>query len=144
MSIKKIVSYIASKFDTTAQRIEDVPIIGRYLAKPFFFFSDSIDLISNYLDYVNDAWEWLKKEFLALPSFEDLLKALEGHYGILTKTPLEIYGTIEVYIPEIPSIEDIIERVLSRLPDIPTIETVTLWISDAFETILDKLFEEGK
>lgn len=139
--------FIADKFDNVAASIDGIPLIGKYLAIPFYFFSDNFQYISDLFLTVNDWWEWLKAEFLALPTFEVLINALEARFNILIKTAQDVYEWIEPYIPEIPdwipgSFEELINEILDRIPDIPTKEDIINWVSEVFENILDRLFAE--
>lgn len=148
-NIAGLLETIASKFDEIADTVDGVPFIGDYLALPFYFisarfeslvnnfesFSDWCDTIGEiiggevgkFLDLLNHLRNEFIDVFNALPTFEELSDMLQEHFEILTKTPETLAEWIKDYLPSIPTLENIIEVV-----------------SEAFEAILDKLFEEGK
>lgn len=146
-NITALFEIIATIFDEIADSVDGIPIIGDYLAIPFYStasqfenlvnnfssFSDWCDTIGeiiggeigNFLILLNRLHNDFIDVFNALPSFEELIGFLEEHFEILTMTPEKFYEWIKDFLPPIPTTENIIEGV-----------------SDAFESILDKLFEE--
>lgn len=148
-NIASLFESIASKVDEVADTIDGIPLIGDYLAIPFFSLSSlfqslshNFEGFSDWTDTIGDViggevgkiinlLNVLRNEFVdafnTLPSFEELMKLLEDRFEILTLTPEKLYEWIKDYLPPIPTIENIIE-----------------WVSEAFESILDKIFEEGK
>ena len=148
-NIASLFEKIASKFDEVADKIDGIPLFGDYLALPFYSLSTLFQSLSNNFEGFSDWTDTigdiiggkvgevlnllnvLRGEFVdafnTLPSFEDLIKLLEEHFEILRLTPEKLYEWIKDFLPPIPTIENIID-----------------WVSDSFESILDKLFEEGK
>jgi len=148
-NIASIFETIASKCDEVADRIEDIPLLGDYLALPFYsfetqfqFVSDNLENFSDWTDTIGDIiggevgkflnmLNILRNEFIdvfnGLPTFEELIGFLEERFEILTKTPEQLVDWIKDFLPPIPTIENIVD-----------------WVAGAFESILDKLFEEGK
>ena len=140
---------IATTFDEIADSVDGIPLLGGYFAIPFYFIASKIQNLSdnfvNFSDWCDSIGEVITGEvggfinllsnlrgefvdtFNALPSFEELITFLEGRFEILTKTPEQVVEWIKEYLPPIPTTENIIE-----------------WVSNGFESILDKLFEEGK
>lgn len=148
-NIASLFESIASKVDEIADTVDGVPFIGDYLALPFHFISNRFEsLVNNFESFSDwcdtigdviggkigkflDLLNHLRNEFIdvfnALPTFEELADMLKEHFEILTKTP-----------------ETLAEWIKDYLPYIPTPETIIAWIAEAFEGILDKLFEEDK
>lgn len=138
---------IATKVDEIADKVDGVPLIGDYLGLQFYFIASRIENLVNNFEEFSDWCDTigdiiggevgkflnllnvLRNEFIdifnALPSFDELLKHLEERFEILTKTPEQLSEWIKDY-----------------LPYIPTPETIIAWVSEAFEVILDILFEE--
>jgi len=167
--ISDALEWIATKFDDTAQAIDGIPLIGDYLAAPFYFFADNFQYVSDLFETVDDWWEWLKTSFEALPVWDTVAAQIEATWSILTMSAEDLYNWIAPYVPSLPdwfptslddlialieenapslpdwfptSLDDLVALILEKLPPIPTLENIVEWVSNAFESILDKLFEE--
>lgn len=142
---------IADMFDTTAGYIDGVPLIGEYLASPFYFFGDEFDSIADFFLGVDDWWEWLKGEFEDLPSWDDLISALESKYGSLVETAAGMTDWLKEELESRYAILLESATVLDWITNAPAWfseefakmkDTVVDWIVDSFESILDRIFAE--
>lgn len=147
--ISSLFTYVSDKLDSTADLIENIPFLGEYLSSPFYFLADIFDSIS---DAFLDISDWMDESidaFNGLPDWTDVLTALRGHFEVLRYSVADLIALIIEKLPDLPdwlpgSLEEFIELIIENLPDIPTIEDIINWVAEAFESILDKLFEEGK
>lgn len=147
--VSDTMEWIADKFDNTASFIVDIPLLGKYLASPFYFLADKFEYLSILFLNIEKWFDWLKTSFEALPTWEELVNMLEAQWDILTKTPEEVFKWLQPYLPEIPkwiptTLEELIDLIKESLPEIPTIETVIEWIGEQFEKVLDIAFKEDK
>ncbi len=158
--LKTTINDIAAKLDSVAQTIDGVPIIGDYLAAPFYIIADSLEWACDLIQNVDEWWEWLKTGFDALPVWTDVVKAIEATWPLLTMTPAQLYDLIKGFIPALPawlptSLADMKTLVLSWIPALPDWlptsldELVTLvyekvvelfaWLPDSFDALWDMI-----
>ena len=91
--------YLETEFDRLADAIEDVWIIGDYLAYPF----RAVALAFYNLKSASaSASEWADDVYTDVTGiFDDLISRIEVKWSILTQTPFEIYVNIEDYIKKL-------------------------------------------